>query len=52
MLSLFILPETYISEMTSYVGDIFTDSKALILMGLGLPIGFYIIKKLIALAPR
>ena len=52
MLSLFILPETYISEMTGYVGDVFTDAKLLIILGIGLPMGFYIIKKLIALAPR
>lgn len=49
---LFSLPEGYIGEMTSYVSAIFTDAKLLFILAIGVPLAFFIIRRVIALTPR
>jgi len=43
------LPDNFISSTTAYVGRLFTDTQAVILVGLGLPVGFWIIRKILLL---
>lgn len=49
---LFTLPDGFLDAMTNYVSAIFTDAKLLIILGIGLPLAFFIAKRVIALAPR
>jgi hypothetical protein len=49
---LFSLPEGILPEMMDYVSAIFTDGKLLIILAIGVPMAFYFIKKIIALAPK
>jgi hypothetical protein len=52
MLTLFTLPEDAIASSTAYIGDIFTDTGALIWLAIGIPLAFYVIKKVIGLLPK
>ena len=49
---MFTLPETAIADITAEVGGIFTDSWELLALIVGIPLGFYIIKKIIGLFPK
>lgn len=49
---LFSLPDGFLAEMMSYVGAIFNDAKVLIILAIGVPLAFYIIKRVIALVPN
>jgi hypothetical protein len=48
----FTLSSENITSMLAYVGNIFTDAGLLIWVAIGLPLGFYVIKKVIALIPK
>ncbi|GAI58129.1 unnamed protein product [marine sediment metagenome] len=48
---LFSLPEGLLAEMMTYVGAIFDDAKLLIILAIGIPLAFFMIKKAIALIP-
>ena len=50
MLTLFLLPDGIVETMMSYVKAIFTDGKLLIILALGIPLGFYLIKRVISIA--
>jgi len=51
LLTLFTLPDGFLASMMDYVGAIFTDAKLLIILALGIPLAFYVIKNVIALMP-
>lgn len=44
------LPENFITDCLAYVGTLFTDASLLIILAIGLPLGFWVIHKVIALA--
>ncbi|MCK9393857.1 hypothetical protein M0Q03_03575 [bacterium] len=49
---MFTLPTTAIADITAEVGGIFTDSWQVVALVVGIPLGFYIIKKVIGLFPK
>jgi hypothetical protein len=51
LFTLFLLPDGFLSQMMDYVSAIFTDAKLLILLALGVPLAFYVIKNVIGLMP-
>jgi len=48
---LFSLPDEFLAEMMTYVGAIFDDAKLLIILAIGVPLAFFMIKKAIGLMP-
>lgn len=48
----FTLEAADITAALAYTSSIFTDTKLLVLLAIGVPIGFYIIKKAIGLVPK
>ena len=48
----FTLEAADITAALAYVGNIFSDAKLLILLAIGVPVGFYVIKRAIGLAPK
>jgi len=52
LLTLFSLPENIVASTTAYIGDIFTDAVLLITLAIGIPLAFYVIKKIIGLMPK
>lgn len=51
-MTIFTLPANVVSSITAYIGDIFIDVGMFIYLGIGVPIGFYFIKKIIDLFKR
>jgi hypothetical protein len=49
---IFSITSNDITTMWSFVSNLFSDAKLLILLALGVPLAFYVIKKAIGLAPR
>jgi len=43
------LDADFISDMLAYVGQLFTDTSLLIVLAIGLPLGFWVIRKVISL---
>jgi hypothetical protein len=43
------LPEGFISDLLAYVGQLFTDLNLLVILAIGLPLGFWVIRKAISL---
>ena len=52
MLTLFTLPAETATTITAYIGDVFTDAKLLIYLAMGLPLAFFVIRKVMGLLPR
>jgi len=48
-LTLFTLPANAFASTTGYINDLFTDLGVFIWLAIGLPLGFYIIRKVISL---
>ena len=48
MLTLFTLPADFVSSSTAYIGDLFTDLKAPIVLLVGISLGMWIINYVIA----
>ncbi|GAH91933.1 unnamed protein product [marine sediment metagenome] len=48
---LFSLPEGLLAEMMTFVGAIFDDAKLLIILAIGIPLAFFVIKRAISLVP-
>jgi hypothetical protein len=46
------LPSTAVTDVTANIGTLVTDLWVLIALAMGLPFGFYIIKKLVSLLPK
>ncbi len=49
MLTLLTLPTDFMSGMTAYIGELFTDLNPIILLAIGLPLGFWFISKVIGI---
>jgi hypothetical protein len=43
------LPGGFVTDMLAYAGTLFTDLSVLVIVAIGLPVGFWIIKKAIGL---
>lgn len=52
MLTLFTLPVDAVSSTTAYIGSIFTDAGAFIWLAIGIPLGFYVVRKVMGLLGR
>lgn len=52
MTPIITLPEGFVGDMLAYVGQLFTDLNLLIILVLGIPVGFWIITKVIGLVRR
>jgi hypothetical protein len=49
MLSFITIPETFVADVSAYSTQLFTDLNLLIMLAIGLPLGFWIIRKVISL---
>ena len=49
MFTLFTLPGDAIASTTAYIGDLFGALSPFIWLAIGIPLGFYVIKKVISL---
>lgn len=49
MLTYITIPGTFGADLLAYAGDLFTDLTAVIVLAIGLPMGFWVIKKVISL---
>jgi len=49
MLSVLTLPENFVASALVYVSDLFTDLSTILILVVGLPLGFWIIRKTISL---
>jgi len=47
--TLITLPENFVSDMTAWVGNVFTDLAPLIVIAIGLPLAFWGISRVIGL---
>ena len=52
MLALFTLPADALSTTTAYIGSLITDVGPFVWLAIGIPLGFYVIKKVIGLLPK
>lgn len=46
------LPNTAVADLTGNASQIMTDVWVLVALAIGIPLGFYIIRKVIALIPK
>jgi hypothetical protein len=46
------LPVGAVTDVTSYIGTLVTDLWVFIALAVGVPLAFYVIKKLVALIPK
>lgn len=49
MLSIITLPANFITDTTAYIGETFTDLYLVVALVIGLPLAFWVIKKIIGL---
>lgn len=52
MLALFTLPTDALASTTAYIGDLFGSLSPYIFLAIGVPLGFYVIRKVISLVPK
>jgi hypothetical protein len=52
MLVLFTLPVDALASTTAYIGDLVGSVGGFIWLAIGVPLGFYVIKKVIGLLPK
>jgi len=52
MSPLFTLPTGAVADLTGYIGSIFSSVWVLVALAIGIPLAFYVIKKVIALVPK
>ena len=50
MLSIFAVGS--VGDLTAYVGTLFNDAWPIIVLAVGIPLAFYIIKRVIGLVPK
>jgi len=43
------LPEGFVNDALAYVGQLFTDLNLVIILVIGLPLGFWVVRKVISL---
>ena len=49
MTPIITIPVDFVSNSLAYVGQLFTDLNLLIVLVIGLPLGFWVIRKVISL---
>jgi len=49
LLSLIAIDEGMVASTTAYVGELFTDVKLLVILVIGLPLAFWVIRRVIGL---
>jgi hypothetical protein len=49
MLSILTVDTGNIDSILAYVGDVWTDFSLLIMLAIGLPLGFWVVRKVISL---
>ena len=49
---MFTLPLDAIASTTAYIGALVSDTGVFIWLAIGVPLGFYVIKKVIGLLPK
>jgi len=49
MLSFITVPETALADVMEATGTLFTDAWALIAIAIGIPVAFYVIRRVVAL---
>jgi hypothetical protein len=52
MLTLFTLPGNAVTTSLAYIGDLVTDVGPFVWLAIGIPLGFYVIKKVIGMLPK
>jgi len=52
MLTLFTLPGDALASTTAYIGSIITDIGPFVWLAIGIPLGFYVIKKVVGVMPK
>jgi hypothetical protein len=52
LLTLFTLPANALASSTAYIGDLVTDLGPFVWLAVGIPLGFYVIKKFMGLLPK
>jgi hypothetical protein len=52
LLTLFTLPTEALASTTAYIGDVFSGVGALLWLAIGVPLGFYVIKKVMTILPK
>jgi len=52
LLSLFTLPEGAVASTTAYIGELVSATDQFIWLAIGVPLGFYVVKKVIGLLPK
>lgn len=51
-LTLFTLPADAIASTTAYIGDLVDSVGVFVWLAIGIPLGFYVIKKVIGILPK
>ena len=49
MLTYITVPGSFPTDLLAYAGDLFTDLNAVVILAIGLPLGFWVIRKIISL---
>lgn len=49
MITLITLPEDFIATTTAYIGSLFTDIWIVVALVVGLPLGFWVVRRIIGL---
>jgi hypothetical protein len=49
---IFTLPSGALASTTAYIGDLMTDLGVFVWLAIGLPLGFFVIRKVISLVPK
>jgi len=52
LLTLFTLPADAVSSTTAYIGALVSDIGVFVWLAIGIPLGFYVIKKVIGILPK
>jgi len=52
MLSIITLPETAAADLLADAGTLFTDLWVVLALAIGIPLAFYVIRRVIALVPK
>jgi hypothetical protein len=50
MFTYITLPGSFVADITAYGGQLFTDLSTVVILAIGLPVGFWIIGKVVGLA--
>jgi len=49
MLTYITLPAEFITDVMAYAGGLFTDLQLVVILAIGLPLGFWVVRKVISL---